>query len=427
MGHRAVLHADEATYGAQAETFLTYLKLLQDDSFGDPDVTPAFAEVETRSDFLKAGNAWKADVRAAQAEESARLFYVAVTRAERKLLVTAARANATSSREIAPYVHFAAMRDLVPGSVAYWSGADDQSAGGAEVSTGRASAPAIRTGTWPHMVPDASELAAAATVSAAREELPALSDGELYSLWERDTSALIQEHEAAFSPDVPVVVPGELTASDVVAMRADPAQFARRARRPVPFKPNAYAKRGTAFHEWLEGFYGARPLLDEDELPGSGEAEVDRAILHELKANFEASHWAARTPAFVERPFELALGDSVVRGRIDAIFEDADGWTVVDWKTGQRPNRAEMESAKLQLAVYREAWRRIAGDGRDVRAVFFYVRTGEDFAPTDVPDGAELERLLALESAPGSSAGWGTVSPVRADSETGSGRYGGRE
>lgn len=112
----------------------------------------------------------------------------------------------------------------------------------------------------------------------------------------------------------------------------------------------------------------------------------------------------------MERPFELALGESVVRGRIDAIFEDPEtgGWTMVDWKTGLKPGKAEMEAVKLQLAVYREAWRRIANDGRDVRAVFFYVRTGEDFAPADLPGGDRLAALLD----PTQARGWGSLSPV---------------
>ena len=226
---------------------------------------------------------------------------------------------------------------------------------------------------------------------------PGASSPQLFTQWENDVTALIEEHESLRQEGVPVVVPAELTASDVVAMRADPAQLARRARRPVPFKPNTFAKRGTAFHEWLEELYGARPLLDENELPGHDEADADHAVLEQLKASFEASHWANRTPAHVERPFELALGDAVVRGRIDAIFEDADGWTVVDWKTGQKPRPADMEAAKLQLAVYREAWRRITGDGREVRAMFFYVRTGEDYAPVDLPDADELVTLITPE------------------------------
>ena len=60
-----------------------------------------------------------------------------------------------------------------------------------------------------------------------------------------------------------------------------------------------------------------------------------------------------------------------------------------------------MKSAMLQLAVYREAWRRIAGDGRDVRAVFFYVRTGEDYEPSDLPGSNQLEQLLRQSSAEG--------------------------
>ena len=255
--------------------------------------------------------------------------------------------------------------------------------------------PQVETGTWPHYHPAPADVAAATAVEEAIAALPDYVDGELFSLWERDTSALIEEHEQAQSGDVAVVLPGELTASDVVALKADPEQFARRARRPVPFKPNSYAKRGTAFHEWLEEYFGARPLLTEDELPGADEPETDPRLLERLQRNFEASEWAARTPAFVEHPFELALGDAVVRGRMDAVFQEpGGGWVVVDWKTGEKPARDAMEAAKLQLAVYREAWKRIAGDGLPVRAVFFYVRYGETYAPTNLPDAAELEVLL---------------------------------
>ncbi|MGV7761844.1 PD-(D/E)XK nuclease family protein, partial [Mycobacterium kansasii] len=73
---------------------------------------------------------------------------------------------------------------------------------------------------------------------------------------------------------------------------------------------------------------------------------------------FTASSWAARTPAAVEVPFEMPIGDTVVRGRIDAVFVDPDGGaTVVDWKTGKPPHGpAAMRQAAVQLAVYRLAW-----------------------------------------------------------------------
>ena len=393
----AVLHADSETYKPKTETFLTFVQFLPTETYGDPEIFPEFGEVDTRTDYQKAGEAWKKHVTADLAEEAARLFYVAVTRSGGKLIVTGSRRRPDVVKEAAPYEHFATMRDVVASEcVLVWDDGTDAEAD----SDTDASADALvddgeRTGRWPNYAPLATDEAAAQAVNAARENLPKFVDGELFTLWERDVSALIEEHEQAQAGDVPVVMPGELTASDVVALKADPVQFARRARRPVPFKPNTYAKRGTAFHEWLEEFYGARPLLTEDELPGGDEAEVDRAILERLKRNFEASEWASRTPTFVEHPFELAVGEGVVRGRMDAVFEDVDGWTVVDWKTGEKPKRDAMEAAQLQLAVYKAAWERICGDGRPVRAVFFYVRTGETYAPRSLPDAAELEELLS--------------------------------
>ena len=388
----AVLHADAATYKSKTETFLTLPRFLPTETFGDPDVYPVFADVENRTDFEKAGKAWLKEVAGDLAEEAARLFYVAVTRSGKKLIVTGSRRREGVGREAEPYEHFAAMRERVPEEcVVVW---DDGTAPEEDTEEAAQEATAPESGRWPHYAPTPRDLAAAEAVRAAMDRLPDYADGELFSLWERDATALIEEHGAAQAADVPVVMPGELTASDVVALKADPEQFARRARRPVPFKPNTYAKRGTAFHEWLEQFYGARPLLTEDELPGNDEAEVDRAVLERLKRNFEASEWAGRTPEYVEHPFELALGDSVVRGRMDAVFADDDGWVVVDWKTGEKPGRDAMESAQLQLAVYREAWRRIAGDGKPVRAVFFYVRTGETFAPRALPDLDQLETML---------------------------------
>lgn len=392
----AVLHADAGTYGAKAGTFLGQIKLLQDDTFADAEITPEFAEVETRSQFEKAAKQWVKFVRGREAEEAARLFYVAVTRSARNLYVTASRS--------APYEYFAQMREQVDEQcvVSWWDGAEAEDTD----STGNTNTDE-RVGQWPAFVPSPETIAAGQAVADARESMPEVSCADpRFTQWERDVTALIEEHEALQRAEVPVVLPGELTASDVVALRADPAQFARRARRPVPFKPNTYAKRGTAFHEWLEEFFGARPLLDENELPGSEQEEVDAAVLEQLKSSFEQSHWASRTPAFVERAFELALGDVVVRGRIDAIFEDDEGWTVVDWKTGMKPTHADMEAAKLQLAVYTEAWRRIAGDDKPVRAMFFYVRTGEDFAPRDLPGAEELAALIAPEEA----EEWTTVS-----------------
>ena len=243
------------------------------------------------------------------------------------------------------------------------------------------------------------EIAEAGANSIAWADLPAQTSGETFDFWERETTALIEEWEAAQAPVVEVELPGELTATDLVNLRADALQFARRQRRPVPFKPNQYAKRGTAFHEWLEDRFGASALLDENELPGIDEVPVDADQLARLKESFLDSEWAERTPEFVEQPFEVSIGDAIVRGRMDAVFRDPqnpDGWLSVDWKTGRPPSGAERKAAIIRLAVYREAWLRILGEEQaPVRAAFHYVGWGETLEPHDLPGREELERLLA--------------------------------
>jgi DNA helicase-2/ATP-dependent DNA helicase PcrA len=97
-------------------------------------------------------------------------------------------------------------------------------------------------------------------------------------------------------------------------------------------------------------------------------------------------------------PFELVVGDTVVRGRMDAVFADPDGgYTVVDWKTGRRPRGEEAVAAAVQLAAYRLAWADLNGvDVERVRAAFCYLRDGGDYAPSDLLDRDGIARLLSL-------------------------------
>ena len=150
-----------------------------------------------------------------------------------------------------------------------------------------------------------------------------------------------------------------------MALREDPDELARRLHRPLPAKPAPLARRGTAFHLWLEQRWGGDKLLDLDELPGAGDetARVDED-LSALREAFLASVWADRAPHEVEVPFDMVFDGVVVRGRMDAVFADGDGWLVVDWKTGAVPTGAHARAAAVQLAAYRLAWQRIAGQGR---------------------------------------------------------------
>lgn len=85
-----------------------------------------------------------------------------------------------------------------------------------------------------------------------------------------------------------------------------------------------------------------------------------------LKENFLASEWADRTPVAVEQAIEYRIGSKRVTGKIDAVFENPDGtWTVVDWKTGKVPTKAELPALALQLAEYRLAWAEIQTKRRE--------------------------------------------------------------
>ena len=227
------------------------------------------------------------------------------------------------------------------------------------------------------------------------------AERELVAAWELDTGLLLAERSAALARGdgpVEVVLPARLSVSALVTLARDPAELARQVRRPMPQPPARQARRGTAFHRWLEERFGQQRLIGDDDLfTEDGPPEPDDDLI-ELRARFEAGEWGGRWPREVEVPFETQVGDRQVRGRIDAVFGDADGgYDVVDWKTGRLPRgQAEREAAAVQLAAYRLAWSALAGVSLDkVRAAFFYVRHDRTVRPADLLDAAGLRELVA--------------------------------
>ena len=201
-----------------------------------------------------------------------------------------------------------------------------------------------------------------------------------------------------------VPLPARLSVSSLVALARDPAELARQVRRPMPRPPASQARRGTAFHQWLEQRYGQQLLIDDSALFGPDEdstAPDDEAAdgdLAALRSRFEHSEWAERWPQAVEVPFETLVGDRLVRGRIDAVFADAPGggYDVVDWKTGRPPgSEAERHAVSVQLAAYRLAWAALAGvPVAQVRAAFYYVAHDQTVRPADLLDEAGLAALI---------------------------------
>jgi DNA helicase-2/ATP-dependent DNA helicase PcrA len=195
-----------------------------------------------------------------------------------------------------------------------------------------------------------------------------------------------------------ISLPPRLSVSALIELSENPEELAQRIRRPLPSEPNRIARRGTAFHQWLEEQFGSIALLDLDELPGSADEQgVDDGDLKELQSAWNQSAWATRSPIEVEVPFETQVDSIVLRGRIDAIYQNADGtYDVVDWKTGRPKEGGAAQSAALQLAAYRLAWARIKGiDPAQVSAAFHYVRQNLTVRPADLKTYEELTAMVA--------------------------------
>lgn len=365
-------------------------------------------DVSDRVDLEAALKRHKAALARRKADEDRRLFYVALTRTERVLYVSGHHWAETGIEPKGASLFLDELKSLVDAAdptdplavVDRWDPApEDDAVNPFSESPVSAMWPKDPLGQRRTAVLGGADAVRAALQVPVADVLDSDPEG-----WAADVDALLAEHAAVVGADTEVALPGQLTVSQLVELRADPDRLATRLRRPVPFAPNPLARRGTAFHAWVERRFGATRLLDLDELPGAADtgAAADTELTR-LRDAFLDSAWALRNPVEVEVPFETSVGATVVRGRMDAVFADGDGWTVVDWKTGAEPAPAEEAAVVIQLAVYRLAWARLESSRTGepeadvlarVRAAFHYVRSGRTIAPTDLPGRAELERLI---------------------------------
>ncbi|MFC4587490.1 DEAD/DEAH box helicase [Sphaerisporangium corydalis] len=332
--------------------------------------------------------------------EERRLAYVAVTRAHYLLIASGYRWG-TAARPLDPSDFLLEVREA-SGQAAYWAPEVGENEANPLLAEPAAQEwPVAQGGERHEAVQGGADLVMNAINGSAPPATPGppLKDWEhdRVRAWARDTELLLKERDQVRRRGGAVVeLPAHLTVSSLVTLAADPAALARQIRRPLPHKPAPLARRGTAFHRWLEGRWGQQRLIDDFELPGASDdlSGVD-AHLAELQARFEESPWAGIEPVDLEVPFETMIGDRLVRGRMDAVFPEGDGYVVVDWKTGERPRGVAARAAAVQLAAYRLAWARLEGVAlRTVGAAFHYVRANETVRPVDLLDAKGLERLL---------------------------------
>jgi len=377
---------------------------------GDAGDLPALPDLT--ADSL---NSFAAACAARDLGEERRLAYVAATRAAFWLACSGYWWGDASS-PLGPSVFLDEVHaacEAGAGTVACWAAPpEDDSENPALAAPASATWPAEPDGARQTAVREAADLVHRALAGGPVARGPVAGgplsedDHALVAAWERDTGLLLAEREEWRAEAASAVwLPPRLSVSSLVTMARDPAELARQIRRPMPRPPAPQARRGTAFHRWLEERFSQQRLIDPDDLLGAADdqsaadpADGDANDLAVLRERFESGAWGNRWPLEVEVPFETLIAGRPVRGRIDAVFADAPegGFDVVDWKTGQPPgSAAEHQAAAVQLAAYRLAWAQLAAVPADqVRAAFYYVRHDLTLRPADLLDGAGLAALI---------------------------------
>jgi DNA helicase II / ATP-dependent DNA helicase PcrA len=319
---------------------------------------------------------YRQKLRVLQDLEDRRLAYVALTRAEQSLTVTGHWWGHTQKDIRGPHpifeeIHTACLEGI--GDVITWRTQDEVAA--------QNPSPAFHPEPvqWPQPQIHADVLQAQAL--AVRSGHTANLDIPVVAQWHQTAQMLLDEQRVARASIRTVRLPDAISGTMWMRAQTNPAEVAAHLARPMPQAPSRAAERGSQLHAYIEQRFGQQPLIDPFDLPGAADDAIpsDERLL-ELQAAFEASAFAHRRPIATERAFAVLIAGRVVRGRIDAVFQDGDRYLVVDWKTGTHVE-------PLQLALYRAAWAQIAGVRQsDVDVAFFLIGPNELISPSDLPE-----------------------------------------
>ncbi|MGZ4142522.1 MAG: ATP-dependent helicase [Actinomycetota bacterium] len=357
---------------------------------GDAEVFPRFMGNLTQ---------YADELKVRQEEEERRLFYVVVTRARNRLVCTAAHWYYPSgmyealTEPLGPSEYWQEVRAFPDAEVIVESDCPEEN----PLLERRAE----RAKTWP---------------PPARREPDALFPDGL--------AAAVSAARAKTTPDPSLFPPIEpsspvrqamLNVTSIVTYAQCPKKFYWSFVRPLPRKSSAAARIGTIVHSWIEQEgKGQIALVDPAEFEERMPAPDDDVVAT-LKKSFESSRFYGRSPVMAERSIALVVGDHIVQGRMDAIFErDGGGWEIVDWKSGRTPEEEGAE--RWQLDLYALAAQEIWGKAPDdLTVTFVYLRDEAERSYPGRPAAdirAELEGALAaiagglFEPIPGSQCRW---------------------
>jgi DNA helicase-2/ATP-dependent DNA helicase PcrA len=124
--------------------------------------------------------------------------------------------------------------------------------------------------------------------------------------------------------------------------------------------------------------------------------EYADAPFDKLKSAWLASEWANKQPVGIEVGFETMIDSTLIRGRIDAVYQNGDQYEVVDWKTGKVKAGDDLANAAIQLAMYRLAYSKLKNVPIEkISAAFHYVADNQTVRPADILDEQGLITLIS--------------------------------
>ncbi len=375
--------------------------------------------VDTKKELIAQSEYWEAR----RIEEEYRLAYVAFTRAKKTLIATASWfGNGENSLDPSPLFAWAYEISLDQAARAgqHVEPIDFDSAKPDYPNPESENPP---TALWPVVSPRIEKIRQSATKVLGAEPMelsltPAAGESFAAQLISDARSLITELHSAQGA--IEVSLPPRLSVSTLITLKEDPDNLALSLRRPLPRHTDVVARRGTTFHEWIESKYKA-PKFFDDELESQYEFEFGEELsdvagfggfrgfdaeLSKLQEKWNATSWTTRTPVDIEVGFETMLGGRggiLIRGRIDAVYARLDkdgkedgGFEVIDWKTGREKSGDDLETAGIQLAMYRLAYAKLKNiPVEQISAAFYYVQSGNTVSPVNVMNEAELTALVA--------------------------------
>ncbi|MEN9752397.1 MAG: hypothetical protein RL670_88, partial [Actinomycetota bacterium] len=325
--------------------------------------------------------------------EERRVIYVALTRPEGELMVTASywKPGTTVSAN-RPNQYFEEIADELLRAGSITAGHREKLAAGSSFAE-RPEGLNNETKVWP--LPPFGD-SHAKVFSAAAEEVRGADATKLAnSKLATNVERLLRERRHTLSGNRFVELPVRIPASVFHKYIYEFESTVRNAYRPMPEQPYQQSITGTEFHGWLERQFGQGIAVDIDSLTDDSDASVPEGIdISNLQETFARSQWAGRKPEDVEIEIQVAIERNIFICKLDAVFATDDGFQIVDWKTGKAPETAEDEEAKaLQLALYRMAYSRYKGiDPSKISCALYFVTDDRVLEPS-IKSEAEIIEL----------------------------------